>query len=105
MNKRKLLTLMGAPWKPSLLKLSQWIQSDNTINSGGTPTANGEKIVSAIDRVGLVNAVQATAKGTKYIDVYQWMLDNGGDDLVSVDGVHPNDAGHAQIAAAFLSVL
>lgn len=47
----------------------------------------------------------AAARGTKYIDVYQWMLDNGGDTLVSVDGVHPNDSGHAAIANAFLSVL
>lgn len=51
------------------------------------------------------SAAVASTKGTKYIDVYQWMVDNGGDALISGDGVHPNDAGHAQIAAAFLSVL
>jgi len=50
-------------------------------------------------------AAVAAAKGTKYIDVYQWMIDNGGADLVSVDLIHPNDAGYAQIAAAFLSVM
>lgn len=50
-------------------------------------------------------AAVATAKGTKYADVYQYMTDNGGDTLVGVDGVHPNDAGHAAIAAAFLAVL
>ena len=50
-------------------------------------------------------AAVATAKGTKYADVYQYMTDNGGDTLVSVDGIHPNDAGHAAIATAFLSVL
>jgi lysophospholipase L1-like esterase len=53
------------------------------------------------------NAVSAvaTATGTKYADVYQYMVDNGGDTLIGADGVHPNDAGHAAIAAAFLSVL
>ena len=50
-------------------------------------------------------AAVAAAKSTRYIDVYQWMLDNGGDTLVDADGVHPNDAGHAAIAAAFLTVL
>jgi len=49
-------------------------------------------------------AAVATAKGTRYIDVYQWMVDNGDDALVA-DGIHPNDDGHAAIAAAFLSVL
>lgn len=47
----------------------------------------------------------AASRGTKYVDVYQWMIDNGGDSLISGDGIHPNDTGHAQIAAAFLSVL
>lgn len=50
-------------------------------------------------------AAVATAKGTKYIDVYQWMIDNGGLTLLSGDSIHPNDAGHDAIADAFLSVL
>jgi len=49
-------------------------------------------------------AAVAMAKGIKYVDVYQYMADNGGDTLIA-DGIHPNDAGHAAIAAAFLSVL
>lgn len=56
------------------------------------------------DYIAACSAV-ATAKGTKYIDVYQWMADNGGDTLISGDNIHPNDAGHAAIANAFLSVL
>lgn len=50
-------------------------------------------------------AAAAAATGATYIDVYQWMIDNGGDALIAVDGIHPNDAGHAAIAAAFLSVM
>lgn len=50
-------------------------------------------------------AAVASEKGTKYADVYQYMTDNGGDSLVGVDGIHPNDAGHVAIAAAFLAVL
>jgi lysophospholipase L1-like esterase len=47
----------------------------------------------------------ATAKGTKYKDIYQYMIDNGGNTLLDPDGMHPNDAGHAAIATAFLSVI
>lgn len=47
----------------------------------------------------------ATAKGTKYVDIYQWMLSHGGISLLSDDDIHPNDAGHAEIAAGFLSVI
>lgn len=50
-------------------------------------------------------AAVAAAKGTRYIDVYQWMIDHGGDALVHADGIHPNDAGHAAIADAFLLAL
>lgn len=50
-------------------------------------------------------AAVAAAKGTRYINVYQWMIDHGGDTLVSGDGIHPNDAGHAAIANAFLTVI
>lgn len=50
-------------------------------------------------------AAVATAKGTRYIDIYQAMIDGGGNTLLSADNLHPNDTGHAVIAAAFLSVL
>jgi lysophospholipase L1-like esterase len=50
-------------------------------------------------------AAVAAAKGTKYVDVYAYMAAHGGAALVSVDGVHPNDAGHAAIAAAMLAAL
>jgi lysophospholipase L1-like esterase len=50
-------------------------------------------------------AAVATAKGTLYKDIYQYMLDNGADTLLGADGIHPNDTGHAAIATAFLSVL
>jgi lysophospholipase L1-like esterase len=50
-------------------------------------------------------AAVASAKGTKYVDVYNWMLSHGGDSLVAADGIHPNDLGHAEIAKAFLSVI
>jgi len=50
-------------------------------------------------------AAMAASKGTKYADVYGYMLSHGADSLVSADGIHPNDAGHAAIAAAFLAAL
>ena len=68
------------------------------------PDWNGGSAADHAAHVAAAAAV-ATAKGTRYIDVYQWMADNGGDALISGDNIHPNDAGHAQIAAAFLSVI
>lgn len=50
-------------------------------------------------------AAVATAKGTRYADVYQAMLDNGDDSLIYTDGVHPNDAGHDVIADAIIAAL
>lgn len=48
-------------------------------------------------------AAVASAYGTRYVDIYQIMLDGGGNSLVSADGIHPNDAGHLVIANAFLA--
>lgn len=72
--------------------------------TAGAPEYNGGSIAKHQAYTAKCAAV-AAAKGTKYIDVYQWMIDNGGDSLVSGDGVHPNDAGHQAIANAFLSVM
>jgi lysophospholipase L1-like esterase len=51
-----------------------------------------------------VAAVAAVAAkyGTYYYDAYAYMRDNGGAALISVDNIHPNDAGHAIIAQGFL---
>jgi len=49
-------------------------------------------------------AAVASAKGTKYADIYQAMVDNGGSSLMN-GNVHPNNAGHQVIANAFLAVL
>jgi lysophospholipase L1-like esterase len=45
----------------------------------------------------------AASSGAHFVDVYQYMTDNGDDDLIDEDGIHPNDDGHAAIAAAFLA--
>lgn len=50
-------------------------------------------------------AAVAAERRTRFIDVYAWMADHGGDSLLSAGGVHPNDAGHRAIADAFLSVI
>lgn len=65
---------------------------------------NGGSTVKHAAYVTACSAV-ANAKSTAYIDVYQWMVNNGGDSLIGGDGLHPNDAGHAAIANAFLNVL
>ena len=70
----------------------------------GAPLWNAGTTIKHVAYVASCAAV-AAAKSTRYIDVYQYMLDNGDDALIGGDGIHPNDAGHAAIAAAFLSVL
>jgi lysophospholipase L1-like esterase len=50
-------------------------------------------------------AAVATAKGTRYADVYAAMVAGGGNSLLSADNVHPNDAGHAVIATAIQAAL
>lgn len=72
--------------------------------AAGGPTFNGGSALKHAAYVAQAAAV-AAAKGCRYVDVYAWMVANGGDALIGADGIHPNDAGHAAIAAAFLSVL
>lgn len=44
---------------------------------------------------------KAKINGVRYVNTYQYMMNNGGQDaLVSPDNIHPNDAGHAIIAEA-----
>jgi lysophospholipase L1-like esterase len=50
--------------------------------------------------VGLVRSIAEEA-GTFYAPVNERMGREGGDALISDDHVHPNDAGHARIAAIF----
>jgi lysophospholipase L1-like esterase len=71
-------TSVGAPW------------------NGGS-TSLHEDYVAAV-------AAVATAYSARYADVYAAMLNGGGDTLIS-DGIHPNDAGHAVIAAAFIAAI
>jgi len=53
------------------------------------------------------DAVQAVAAAKKcvYVDIYRQMRDNGGDALITNDGVHPNDSGHAFIRDVLLNVV
>jgi lysophospholipase L1-like esterase len=71
--------------------------------SGSAPW-NGGSVTKHLQYVAKCSSI-AVAKGTKYVNVYQWMIDHGGDALIGNDGIHPNDAGHRAIADAFLSVL
>lgn len=91
----------GTPANQIVIGSPPYIPSDsyaeNAPWNGGTAEKHATYVAAA--------AAVAASKGTKYIDVYAWMLANGGDTLISADGIHPNDAGHAQIAAAFLSVI
>jgi lysophospholipase L1-like esterase len=44
-----------------------------------------------------INAI-ADTNGTHLIDIYSYMKENGADQIVSADGVHPSEAGYAVIA-------
>lgn len=50
----------------------------------------------------LLSFVQAVkdigaARGIRVIDIYTYMLNNGGDTLIQADGIHPTEAGHTVI--------
>ena len=68
------------------------------------PNWDGGSLVEHAAHVAAALAV-ATVKNTRYVDVYAAMLAGGGDSLIAADGIHPNAAGHAVIAEAFLSSL
>jgi lysophospholipase L1-like esterase len=52
-----------------------------------------------------VNAVIATknSRGVKYAGVYEYMLANGANALLTADGTHPNDSGYSAITTAMLA--
>jgi lysophospholipase L1-like esterase len=72
--------------------------------TSGSAVWNGGSVTKHLQYVNKCSDV-AIAKGTKYVNIYQWMIDNGGDALLGNDGIHPNDSGHSVIADAFLSVI
>jgi lysophospholipase L1-like esterase len=43
----------------------------------------------------------AREQGVKYAATYEYMRDNGGASLVDADNIHPNNAGHAAMAASW----
>ena len=67
----------------------------NDIYIGSPPyfTAHGndfklhKKYVAAVRRI-------AISTGVRYADIFNYMIDNGGDVLLDSDNIHPNDAGH-----------
>lgn len=50
-------------------------------------------------------ATVVTNRSTRYANVFQAMADGGGVSLMSADHVHPNDSGHAVIAATILAAM
>ena len=72
--------------------------------TSGSASWNGGSVTKHLQYVAKCSAV-AASKGTKYVNVYQWMIDHGGNALLGNDGIHPNDSGHSVIADAFLCVL
>ena len=48
----------------------------------------------------------ATSRGTQSVDIYTYMKNTSGiDTMISSDGVHPNNTGHALIADYLISIL
>lgn len=50
-------------------------------------------------------AAAVSATGAKYVDIYQAMVNAGGNTLLQADGFHPNVAGHRAIADAVIAAL
>jgi lysophospholipase L1-like esterase len=92
--------LLGAGFAPEAICLG----SQSHIPDAGLGVGNGgfagqsRRAFEAY--VGTVRAL-AKGAGTFYAAVNERMQTQGGDALIAEDHVHPNDAGHAVIAAAF----
>lgn len=86
-NKENVLII--APW---YINPGQGYSFYQSVNGGNLPTtANLLLFIDAAKK-------SANKWGTLYIDSYQPMLHNGANSLVSADGIHPNNLGHAFIA-------
>jgi len=105
--RRVLDTSIARGWSPSdILLVAPYFVNDSgyrrydALNGG-----NGKPTVARH-----LQYVDATLKisqqyGTKYIDMYQAMLANGADALLSSDSLHPNNDGHAFIAKTVAAAL
>ena len=90
--------LEGGAYNPAKI----WIISPYYITDTGLAT--GSAGFTGQTRAGFEAFVAAAASvaqsfGTRYVDMYQYMLANGGASLISADNIHPGDAGMAVIAA------
>jgi lysophospholipase L1-like esterase len=99
------LVAAGVPAANIIIGSPPYVPTD-VYGTVGAPWNNG----SVEDHAAFVAAAAtvAAAKSTGYIDVYDYMADHGGDDLIEAtdpQGIHPNNDGHAAIAAAFASVM
>ena len=70
--------------------------------STGTSGFTGANATINLDYGAAVRELAVT-NGTLFADVYAYMAANGGDSLIGGDNIHPNDTGHAAIAASVLT--
>jgi lysophospholipase L1-like esterase len=68
--------------------------------TSGTAPYNTGSNTKHLDYNSKIQTTVASFSGVKFADVYTYMLNNGGDSLISSDNIHPNDSGHAAIATA-----
>lgn len=93
---------LGAGYAPDrMVVVSPYWISNAGLNAGsagytGQSRGNFEAFVTAA-------AAVAAEFGIYYVDMYAWMRDHGGTSLIGADNIHPNDAGHAAIAAGVLA--
>lgn len=93
--------ITGGYARGKIVVMSPYYITDAGLGTGSTgftgqSRAGFETFVSAA-------ADAAAAFGVFYADVYAWMRDHGGASLISGDDIHPNDSGHAAIAAGVLA--
>ena len=73
-----------------ILIVTPFYTKDSDLSTYGVTRSKYEEFVTQSQNV-------ATNKNTLLFDAYHYMLNNGGDTLVSSDAVHPNDTGHNTI--------
>lgn len=84
-----------------ILIASPWYITDTGLATGGAGFT-GQSRVGFETYVAAAAAV-AAKYGVYYYDAYAYMRDHGGAALIGPDDIHPNDAGHAAIAAGLLT--
>ncbi len=87
---------------PAILVGPQWVDEDLTqpVDKLGFSVTNDR-----LAEYGEIMRQVSDAKGATYVDIHNHFKENGGTELLSEDGCHPNALGHAAIYSQVLGAM